>query len=267
MSVVLLVRHAHASFGLGSYDQLSELGREQARHLGEVLGERGIPVQRIVCGSLRRQRETAEILSSVLGGRPIAEDARWDEYDYMPLIVRVKPSYRRHWVMIADLARTGNPNRRLQEIIDRALLSWVQASEPPVLEEDGEVPDPPTVVDPRTGDLLHRPEGGRHALDLPDERGATEIESFAEYSERVGEALDDISLQSGTTLVVSSAGSISAAVAPLLGIPSSGWPSLQRVMVNTSITKVVRGQRGLTALSFNEHGHLEGAPGLRITYR
>lgn len=266
MSVVLLARHANASFGLGSYDQLSELGRDQARHLGEVLGERAVPVQRIVCGTLQRQRETAEILSSVLGGRPITEDARWNEYDHMPLIVRVKPSYRRHWVMIADLARTGNPNRRLQEIIDRALLAWVQASEPPLLDEDGEPADPPTVVDPRTGDLLHRPPGGVHELDVPDGEG-DDTESFAEYSARVQDALSDISLQSGTSLVVSSAGSISAAVAPLLGMPALAWPGMQRVMVNTSLTKVVRGQRGMTAISWNEHGHLEGAPGLRVTYR
>ncbi len=32
------------------------------------------------------------------------------------------------------------------------------------------------------------------------------------------------------------------------------------------MTKIVRGQRGITLVSFNEHGHLEGVPGLRITY-
>ena len=40
MSSVILVRHGQASFGKADYDQLSDLGYEQARHLGRVLRER-----------------------------------------------------------------------------------------------------------------------------------------------------------------------------------------------------------------------------------
>ncbi|MBO9531520.1 MAG: histidine phosphatase family protein [Solirubrobacteraceae bacterium] len=269
MSVVLMVRHAHASFGLGSYDRLSDHGRDQARRLAEVLGERGLPVERIVCGALQRQRETADLLATALGDRPIHVDARWNEYEYMPLIARVKPMYRRHWLMVADLARTGNPSRRLQEVIDRALALWVDDTlGTPTTEDDDELlADAPAVVDPRSGELLQRPDGGRHELDLPDDPSAIVVESFLDYSRRIHAALDDVSTQSGMSLVVSSAGSIAAAAAPLLGIPPTGWPALQRVMVNTSVTKVVRGQRGITLVSFNEHGHLEGVPGLKITYR
>ena len=61
--------------------------------------------------------------------------------------------------------------------------------------------------------------------------------------------------------------STDAAVAPLIGLPPRAWPALHRVMVNTSVTKVVRGQRGTSLISFNDHGHLEGVPGLQITYR
>lgn len=269
MSVVLLVRHAHASFGLGSYDRLSDHGRDQALRLAEVLGERGLPVERIVCGALQRQRETADLLSTALGDRPITIDARWNEYEYMPLIARVKPMYRRHWLMVADLARTGNPSRRLQEVIDRALALWVsdtldaQAPDP----DDEELADAPAVVDPRSGEVLERPADGRHELDLPDDPAALAVESFRDYSARINQALDDVAAQSGMSVVVSSAGTIAAAAAPLLGVQPSGWPALQRVMVNTSVTKVVRGQRGITLVSFNEHGHLEGVPGIKITYR
>jgi broad specificity phosphatase PhoE len=270
MSVVLLVRHAHATFGLGSYDKLSDQGRAQARQLASVLADRGVPVERIVCGSLQRQRDTAEILATALGDRPIVVDPRWNEYDYMPLIASVKPMYRRHWLMVADLARTGNPNRRLQEIIDRALAKWVaDALTPDEFDspEDEARADAPAVVDPVSGAVLHRPLDGRHELDLPADSSAVHMESFVQYSERVGGALDDVSLQSGLTVVVSSAGTIAAAAAPLLGVPADGWPALQRVMVNTSVTKVVRGQRGITLVTLNEHGHLEGALGVKITYR
>ncbi len=234
MSVVLLVRHGQANFGLGTYDQLSEHGQLQARRLAEVLASRGISVDRIVSGDLERQRETADALASVLGGGLTARiDPSWNEYDHMPLIARVKPMYRKHWLMVADLARTGDPNRRLQEIIDTALQRWV--------EVDGE------------GDSPEAPADG--------------VETFSTYSARAQQALDAVSTQSGTSIVVSSAGTITAAIAPLIGIPPSAWPALHRVMVNTSVTKVVRGQRGLSFISFNDHGHLEGVPGVKITYR
>ena len=42
------------------------------------------------------------------------------------------------------------------------------------------------------------------------------------------------------------------------------WASLNRVVVNSSVTKVVHGSRGSTLVSFNEHVHLEGDV---LTYR
>lgn len=234
MSVVLLVRHGQANFGLGTYDQLSDHGQLQARRLAEVIAGRGITVDRIVSGDLERQRETADAIADVLGGGLAARiDPSWNEYDHLPLIARVKPMYRKHWLMVADLARTGDPNRRLQEIIDTALQRWVDA------DQHGAPQDPP-------GD---------------------DVETFAAYSARAQQALETVSEQAGTSIVVSSAGTITAAIAPLIGIPSSAWPALHRVMVNTSVTKVVRGQRGLSFISFNDHGHLEGVPGVKITYR
>lgn len=278
MSVVLLVRHGQANFGLGTYDRLAEHGQAQVRRLAEVLGTRGVKVDRIISGDLDRQRETAEILASVLGGGlPVGIDPGWNEYDHMPLIARVKPMYKKHWLMVADLARTGNPNRRLQEIIDTALMRWVAEDEPsvrqplPVLDSEG-VADPAiaeaqAIVDPRNGEVLLRPEGGVHEMDLPEDTASLDVESFSAYRRRIDASLEAASAQSGTSIVVSSAGTITAAIAPLIGIPSSAWPSLHRVMVNSSVTKVVRGQRGISLISFNEHGHLEGVPGLQITYR
>ncbi len=119
----------------------------------------GLPVERIVSGSLQRQRDTAEILGTALGGRSVTVDPRWNEYEYMPLIARVKPMYRRHWLMVADLARTGNPSRRLQEVIDRALAAWVEdapVAGEPSLADDESLVDAPAIVDPRSGELLER---------------------------------------------------------------------------------------------------------------
>ena len=44
------------------------------------------------------------------------------------------------------------------------------------------------------------------------------------------------------------------------------WSRLSKVVVNSSVTKVVLGRRGTSLVSFNDHGHLEGREGL-LTYR
>ncbi|MGD9946056.1 MAG: histidine phosphatase family protein [Burkholderiaceae bacterium] len=82
MSMVFLVRHAQASFGTDDYDRLSDLGRQQARWLGEYFAERGLAFRRIAAGSLLRQRQTAQEVAAVLGVDPasIAVDAGLDEY-------------------------------------------------------------------------------------------------------------------------------------------------------------------------------------------
>ena len=67
------------------------------------------------------------------------------------------------------------------------------------------------------------------------------------------------------TLVCTSGGAIAAACVGLLGIAPEAFVALNRVTVNTGVTKVVRGRSGTSLVSFNEHGHLE-ADGL-VTYR
>lgn len=236
MSVVLLVRHGQANFGLGTYDRLSDHGALQAARVGEVLRERGVRVARVLSGDQERQRDTAQVIAHTLGvSDGVQIDRRWNEYDHMPLIARVKPMYRKRWLMVADLARSGDPNRRLQDIIDTALQAWV------------------------TSDQL--------VTSAPAPRQPDATESFAQYQQRIEAALDDVSRADGTSVVVSSAGTITAAIAPLIGVPASAWPAMHRVVVNASITKVVRGRRGVSLISYNEHGHLEGRDDVQITYR
>ena len=62
MAKLFVVRHGQASFGAEDYDALSDLGRQQARWLGDYFAERGIRFQRAMSGSLKRQRDTAREL-------------------------------------------------------------------------------------------------------------------------------------------------------------------------------------------------------------
>ena len=60
MPVIYLIRHGQASFGAENYDALSDHGWEQSRVLGRHLREQNLGVPRVLCGAMRRHRETAE---------------------------------------------------------------------------------------------------------------------------------------------------------------------------------------------------------------
>jgi broad specificity phosphatase PhoE len=75
-------------------------------------------------------------------------------------------------------------------------------------------------------------------------------------------------LTSGSTAVVfTSAGVIAALCCSLLGLPPKTLIPLNRVAVNAGLTKVASGRSGLSLVSFNEHGYLEGAGGGLVTLR
>ena len=88
-------------------------------------------------------------------------------------------------------------------------------------------------------------------------------ESFPSFRARVRDgvqALADV----GTAVVVTSGGPISAVTAELLGAGTTTYERLTPVVVNSSVTRVVSGRRGLTLVSFNDHAHL---PAELLTYR
>lgn len=60
MAELYLVRHGQASFGSSNYDQLSELGQQQAVWLGEYFAERNIHFDRLITGTQLRHRQTLE---------------------------------------------------------------------------------------------------------------------------------------------------------------------------------------------------------------
>ena len=81
-----MVRHGQASFGTGNYDQLSALGERQGVWLGEYFAERGIAFDRVVTGSMRRHRQTADAIFRGLGSaESYDEDPGLSEYDFRAL--------------------------------------------------------------------------------------------------------------------------------------------------------------------------------------
>ncbi|MEO3781944.1 histidine phosphatase family protein [Actinocorallia sp. B10E7] len=120
MPVIHLVRHGQASFGAQNYDVLSELGRRQAEVVGAELGRRGLRDPLVVCGTLERQRDTAELLMKAadLDGRP-RTDSRWNEYDSLELL--------RRYGMEPD--ESSGDIRGFQLVLDVALEAWINDAE------------------------------------------------------------------------------------------------------------------------------------------
>src|SRR5205823_2976026 len=75
-----------------NYDMLSELGKTQARLLGEHFLAAGISFRAAYAGGMRRQQETAQIALAELGDAPeIQVDPRWNEFSLEDLWKKLAP--------------------------------------------------------------------------------------------------------------------------------------------------------------------------------
>lgn len=215
MPTVLLIRHAQASFGAPDYDVLSEIGHRQVH----ALVARGLEADRVVTGSMRRQRDTARPWMDSAAKGAASVDERWNEYSNEDVLGHHAPG--------SDGVRMEGQvsSRDFQLLLDGALQSWVDAGD-----------------------------------------GGGSDETWAVFLARAEGAFRDLasSLGPGETGVAFTSGGVIAAIASSL--VAASFVALQRVSINTGITKIVVGRQGTTLVSFNEHAHLERTPEL-LTYR
>ena len=83
LAELLVIRHGQASFGQDNYDVLSDLGHKQAEALGALLRELDWVPDRLVTGTLTRQRDT---LSSMGFAQAPEEHSGLNEYDFQDLL-------------------------------------------------------------------------------------------------------------------------------------------------------------------------------------
>jgi broad specificity phosphatase PhoE len=228
MPAVLLVRHAQASFGGPDYDVLSDVGTVQAGVLGGRLAT--LALSRVVHGTMQRQRHTAALaLQGGGGGVEVLEDGCWDEYDHEALLDAALAAPDARHAFDEALEHADDPARVFQDTLEEALARWC---------------------------------GGAHDGDY--------LETFAQFRARAArglrQVLDGLD-RSETAVVITSGGVISALCADFLGLDHRRWAALNRVMVNTGMTKVVHGRRGSNLVAVNDHAHLEGRDPSLLTYR
>ena len=246
VGVLLLVRHGQGSLGTSNYDELSELGLRQSRLVGARLARADLRVGQAWCGALARQRDTARTVLAELGPPPgeLRTDDRLDEYDHLGVLAPDGTGDLRP----ADRAGDLRPADRTDDLraADRAGDPFASAV----------TPESRLALQSALDEAIGRWIAG----------GAGYPEPHSAFTARVEAVIAELTALPGTTMAVTSAGVIAVACARLTGLPAGRWPALARVVVNTSVTRLITGRTGTHLLTFNDHAHLESNRSL-ITYR
>src|ERR1700677_4607065 len=143
MSRIYLVRHGQAGTRK-AYDSLSELGKQQARLLGEYFVREKIHFRAAYSGALVRQQETACEVTAVYreAGATFPEIVRepgWNEFDLThvyrglaPLLCAEDPEFDRQYQELVAQARAAaeqpeaSVNRRWLPCDVRVVEAWIQ---------------------------------------------------------------------------------------------------------------------------------------------
>jgi len=83
---IILIRHGQASFGASDYDLLSEIGKKQADITGRFFAKAGIYFDAAYSGTLKRQKQTADIVLNSGNAISVKVAEAFDEYDFMAII-------------------------------------------------------------------------------------------------------------------------------------------------------------------------------------
>ena len=119
--LLTMVRHGQASLGAANYDQLSDLGYQQSRWLGEHLARTGQGVDLVITGAMARHHQTAEALLAAADLRPEwREDQRWNEFNFEAL---VRAFVRRH---PQQQPESKTDHRAMFRLLKQSLHAWAQ---------------------------------------------------------------------------------------------------------------------------------------------
>lgn len=233
MTTIYLIRHGQASFGQDDYDQLSELGKQQASHLGKALSKRLEGFDAVALGNMQRHKQTAENCLSEMGCKledvnPIISSG-WNEYDHQDILAQFRPEFANAAGVEKFIAAQENPKQAFEKMFNDAVNRWME---------------------------------GQHDSGY--------VETWENFKARVLGAFGDISQQfknAKHVAVFTSGGPISLLSQYFLGVPEQNLMQLNWTVVNCGITKVVStGSRTFIA-TLNEHVHFEADYKSMLTYK
>lgn len=142
MSRLYVVRHGQARFFTEDYDRLSELGERQCAALARHWLDQDLELHAAWCGSLLRQRRSAEVVRDVYrdAGRPFP-DIRCmpalDEYPADDIMDTLLPLLREREAAIEELAAefegataTRDRYRSFHRLLEAVMEHWIAESYP-----------------------------------------------------------------------------------------------------------------------------------------
>jgi broad specificity phosphatase PhoE len=174
-----------------------------------------------------RRQQATLELCSIATRARVVVDPRLDEYDHADLFEHYAPEAAAIWRGDPEAARYSRSE--VQALLDRALWQWAT-----------------------------------------DAEGSRCRESWPTFRDRAVDAIAELTagLASGDeALGFTSAGITAAICTHLLEASADAFVALNRVAVNTGVTKLVHGRTGTSVVSFNDHSHLEGPGRDLLTYR
>lgn len=226
MGNLYLVRHGQASFGAEDYDNLSELGHQQAERLGAYFKQKNRQFDAVITGTLRRHTQTWQGIAKGAGfvHEPLQMPSL-NEYDSHAVIATIHPQklekpdtpemYRHHFRLLKD-----------------GLTQWMNGVVSPA--------GMPSYVDFQQGVVS--------ALDHVRKNHVTEKDD------------DKNNKKSGNVLIVSSGGPIATAVGHILGTTPEATIELNLRIRNCSITEFVFTPKRHMLVTYNTLPHLEELP-------
>ncbi len=232
MSTVMLVRHGKAAdFMSGEYDRLSEIGKQQARLLGEHWVKWGVQIDSVYRGPLRRQRETMEAVEQV---------------------------YRAHGLPWPDATE-------LSGLSEHGGLAVFQHALPQLMEEDEAIRE--AFLARAAGKKADARVGMRAFIQsmhmwIRGEILLPEVGPFSRFLADVQGALETIHHNEGQgkrIAVFTSAGTISAAVGACYAISPEAIMDLSWQLYNASLSEIAVSHKGRGMVSFNQIPHLPTA--------
>lgn len=229
MATIYFIRHGQASFGAANYDKLSNLGEQQAAHLGQHLQASGVQFDSIYSGTLTRQRDTASIAAKQFD-TPVMHhiDARFNELDNAGHFNQLAPELAKTDPFVAEKLASGiGSSKDYQKVLQRVFAYW---------------------------QTLETCEG---------------TATWAHYKSEVRAAVADIMSNEGAgknIAVFTSGGTIATIVAAVLDVSDDMVYQFYEPVINCSITQCLYSGSRISLSSYNDHSYLLGDDRL-VTYR
>jgi len=219
MKEIYWVRHGQASFGSDNYDNLSPLGHQQARWLGEYFADNDLTFERVIVGDMVRHQQTATGICQGLGIAPTNFEVMpaLNEFDFYALV----KAYLSENPQLIPKRR--DDAKAYLKLLKQSVIAWQQQLLPLPLPESWQ--EFSQRVKQSLIELHHSMQKNEHA------------------KQRI--------------LVVSSGGVTALAMKHILGLNDDQVMPLNLQIMNTSVSRFFCSAKKIQLSSFNHVPHLE----------